>query len=68
MRLAESSLGLTYGVHVGAYLHPSSEEIALLHAFCNGLLFGCLVIPGSLGGNSPGQLVRGMLTKASPVQ
>lgn len=67
-RLAETSVGLTYGVHVGADLHPSAEEVALMHAFYNGLLFGGLVIPGSLGGQSPGQLVRAMLARVMPVE
>jgi DNA-binding transcriptional regulator YbjK len=67
-QLSETSVELTRGVHLGPGIDPSHEDIVLLHAFYNGVLFAGLVIPNSLGDSAPSDLVRTMLSKVLPAE
>ncbi|WP_158890517.1 TetR/AcrR family transcriptional regulator [Amycolatopsis anabasis] len=65
-RIADTSLQLTHGAHLGSGVEPTRLDIALLHVFYNGMLFSSLVIPKTLGKGSPRTLVRTMLDRVLP--
>jgi AcrR family transcriptional regulator len=62
-RLAEEAMKLTGEAHRGNTSEPSRQDIELLNAFYNGVLFTSLVMPQTLGGQSPGDITRTMLQR-----
>jgi DNA-binding transcriptional regulator YbjK len=62
-RLADEAMKLTREAHRGNTGEPSRQDIELLNAFYNGVLFTSLVMPQTLGGQSPGDITRAMLQK-----
>ncbi|GAA1718944.1 TetR/AcrR family transcriptional regulator [Fodinicola feengrottensis] len=53
-------------VHSGWDLRPPDGEINLMNAFYTGMMFVALVIPQTLGGRSPGQVLRPVLESLLP--
>ena len=62
-RIADEAMKLTREAHRGKNSEPSREDLDLLNAFYNGVLFTSLVMPQTLGGQSPGDITRTMLQK-----
>lgn len=62
-RIADESMKLTRQAHMGDGDEPSRQDIEILNAFYNGVLFTSLVMPQTLGGRSPGEITRAMLAK-----
>jgi DNA-binding transcriptional regulator YbjK len=68
-RIAEEAMKLTYDAHRGRNREPSQQDIELLNAFYNGVLFTSLVMPQTLGERSPGEITRTLLeTVLGPAQ
>lgn len=59
--IVDESMRLTREAHIDDGNEPSREDIELLNAFYNGVLFTSLVMPQALGGRSPGEITRTML-------
>lgn len=62
-RIADESMELTREAHRDDGNEPSRQDVELLNAFYNGVLFTSLVMPQTLGGRSPGEITRAMLGK-----
>jgi DNA-binding transcriptional regulator YbjK len=62
-RIADEAMRLTHEAHRGKNSEPSRQDIELLNAFYNGVLFTSLVMPQTLGGQRPGEMTRSMLQK-----
>jgi DNA-binding transcriptional regulator YbjK len=62
-RIADEAMKLTHEAHRGRTGEPSRQDIELLNAFYNGVLFTYLVMPQTLGGQSPGEITRTMLRR-----
>ncbi len=60
-RIADEAMKLTHEAHRADNREPSRQDIELLNAFYNGVLFTSLVMPQTLGGRSPGEITRTML-------
>jgi DNA-binding transcriptional regulator YbjK len=60
-RIAEEAMNLTRAAHRARDTEPSKRNIELLNVFYNGVLFTSLVMPRTLGGQSPGEITRTML-------
>jgi DNA-binding transcriptional regulator YbjK len=68
-RIAEEAMKLTHDAHRGGNREPSQQDIELLNAFYNGVLFTSLVMPQTLGERSPGEITRTLLeTVLGPTQ
>ncbi|GAA3567396.1 TetR/AcrR family transcriptional regulator [Nonomuraea rosea] len=62
-RISGEAMTFTREAHRTGGHEPPAEEIALLNAFYNGVLFTSLVMPQALGGRTPGEVTRAMLRR-----
>ncbi|MCV7124274.1 TetR/AcrR family transcriptional regulator [Mycobacterium lacus] len=62
-RITADAMGLTRAAHRVNDTEPSREDVELLGAFYNGMLFTSLVMPQTLGARSPGEITRTMIHK-----
>ncbi|MCH6163830.1 TetR/AcrR family transcriptional regulator [Streptomyces marispadix] len=60
-RITDESMKLTQEAHINGGDEPSRQDVELLNAFYNGVLFTSLVMPQTMGGRSPGEITRAML-------